>query len=80
LTGSLDPMMRETVLPEGVMELHLTGGQDRDVPPALLATYLAAHPRAQQWRYPRFDHSCCWADAWPELLPQLVRTALPDSR
>ena len=76
LTGSLDPL-REPALPEQVMELHLTGGRDREIPPALLTPYLAAHPHAQHWRYPRFDHYCCWADTWPELLPRLVRAALP---
>jgi hypothetical protein len=78
LTGSLDPADTHPS-GENITEIHLTGERDTDVPPALLGGYLAVHPHAQHWRYPRFDHRCCWQEAWPELLPQLLQAALAPS-
>jgi pimeloyl-ACP methyl ester carboxylesterase len=77
LQGSLDPADTGP-LAAGVVEIHLTGGADTEVPASLLRHYLAGHPGAHQWTYPRFGHRCCWQDAWPELLPKLVETVLPD--
>jgi dienelactone hydrolase len=76
LTGSLDPA-DGGAWPAGVTEIHLTGGRDLDVPPALLTRYLAAHPAAQVWEQPQFDHHCCWSDAWPQLLATILARIAP---
>jgi pimeloyl-ACP methyl ester carboxylesterase len=77
LTGSLDPADTGP-LASDIVEIHLTGGADNDVPPPLIERYLAGHPQAQHWNYERFDHNCCWRASWPQLLPRLLRTALPN--
>lgn len=71
LTGSLDPAL-EPPLRAGIAEIHLVGAADRNIPPSLLAGYVASHPAAQVWTYPDFGHRCCWRDAWPGLLPKLL--------
>lgn len=75
LSGSLDPADTGP-LPQGIVEIHLTGAADTEIPPALLGRYFAAHSAAQHWTYARFGHRCCWQEAWPQLLPQLVEAAL----
>jgi hypothetical protein len=80
LTGSLDPTL-EPALPAQIREVDLVGGADRNIPPALLQGYLAAHPAAKVWTYPDFGHRCCWLDAWPALLPKLLGSVNePDGR
>jgi hypothetical protein len=74
LSGSLDPAAQPPIS-ESVLEVDMMGGRDRDVPPALLAGYLAARPAAQQWTFRDFDHSCCWADSWPMLLQRVMARA-----
>jgi dienelactone hydrolase len=71
LSGSLDPSDQPPVA-GNISEIDLAGALDRNVPPALLGRYLTAHPAARLWTFPRFDHRCCWAQAWPTLLPQLL--------
>ena len=71
LAGSLDPA-GGWALPKGVMEIHLVGGADRNVPPQLMQRYLAGHPGALVWTYSTFNHECCWREAWPAVLPRLM--------
>jgi dienelactone hydrolase len=53
-----------------VPQLHVLGGQDLVIPPALLDSWLRQSPGAQAWRIvlPEADHAGPWAPAWPELL------------
>lgn len=71
LSGSLDPA-DSPPLPAGIIEIHLVGGQDRNVPPALLDRYLTRHAGAQVWTFDAFDHGCCWQREWPALLPRIM--------
>ncbi len=71
LRASLDPSQRPP-LPPGVPQLHLLGGRDRAVPPALVGPALARQRAAHAWLYPRFDHACCWEEAWPDALDELA--------
>jgi len=71
LSGSLDPA-DSPPLPAGVIEIHLAGGEDRNVPPALLDRYLTGHPGAQLWTFDAFDHGCCWQREWPTLWPRIM--------
>ncbi len=72
LEGSLSPA-REDPLPERVFQLHLLGGRDRNVPPALSRAALERQPGARSRVHPGFDHRCCWASVWPEVLGELGR-------
>jgi hypothetical protein len=69
LTG-LDPAMLPAVA-GGARLAHLAGGHDAVVPRSLIAGYLAGH-RAVVGDFPGFDHVCCWVDAWPTILAELV--------
>ena len=71
LTGSLDPAA-EPVLVRRVHQLHLAGGADEDVPPALLRAAVARQPGAQLLLIDGFDHVCCWQRVWPEVLAQIA--------
>jgi dienelactone hydrolase len=70
LTDSLSPATQPP-LPATILQLHLTGGRDRNVPESINAGYLKNVPPADVWRFPRFDHSCCWVKRWPELLARI---------
>jgi pimeloyl-ACP methyl ester carboxylesterase len=74
LAASLDPADSKP-LAANIAEIHLAGGADRNVPPALVQRYLTGHPAAQLWTFPSFDHRCCWVRAWPLLLPRLEERA-----
>jgi hypothetical protein len=68
LVGSLDPARRERT--RAFEEIHLVGERDRNVPPTIAESYAAAVSSARIERFP-FDHTCCWVEAWPELLARL---------
>jgi pimeloyl-ACP methyl ester carboxylesterase len=74
LSESLDPA-DSSPLAANITQIHLVGGADRNVPPGLLQRYLAGHAAAQVWTFASFDHRCCWRQAWPQLLPRLVKQA-----
>jgi len=70
LTGSLNPAL-EPPLPASVVQLHLAGGRDRVVPPALARPVAERSPAAVFRVVPEFDHACCWRDTWPDVLREL---------
>ena len=70
LAASLDPAGRPP-LPPAIHQLHLAGDRDRVVPPAMIATALAAQGGPDVKVLPGFDHACCWHRLWPELLHEL---------
>lgn len=51
----------------GVAQTHFRGRDDRLVPPATVARFLARAPAATVTDLDGIDHSCCWQDAWPRL-------------
>lgn len=61
LEGSLNPA-KMPPLPAHIQQLHLAGGRDRNVPPALIPNAIV---------YPRFTHSCCWEREWVGILRKL---------
>lgn len=70
LRASLNPARAAAPL-AGVPQLHLAGGRDRTVPPAVLQGYLRALGRPASARFrvlESFDHQCCWERDWPERL------------
>ena len=70
LTESLDPSTRPP-LARAIQQLHLAGGRDRVVPPAISAAALAAQGLPAPKVFPTFDHACCWHEVWPEVLDQV---------
>ncbi len=72
LEGSLDPAARPP-LPARIFQLHLLAGRDARVPPALVQAAIARQPDARVRVFPRFDHGCCWAEVWPQVLSELAR-------
>ena len=65
LTGSLDPA--DEPLP-AVAAQHLIGDRDEEVPQASAARYLDRLPPAEIRHFADFDHRCCWAAVWPEVI------------
>ena len=83
LQGSLDPATRSPLSRE-LVQLHLVGGHDDQVPPDVTAPMIARQPSATRRLFPTFDHHCCWASAWPAVLADLdqrlaARTAATDA-
>ena len=72
LDGSLDPMQRPP-LPDGIMQWHLAGADDEQIPPALFRAYAARHPDIRLTIHEGQDHACCWRALWPEVLQSLGR-------
>lgn len=74
LTGSLEPRDAAPRL-SGLPQWHFLGEKDQTVPATLLDGFLLAQrPLAASGasvpviqRLERFDHHCCWVEAWPEL-------------
>ena len=70
LSGSLNPAARAS-LPAHIRQLHIAGGQDENVPPALIREALAGQPGAKFRIFEAMDHGCCWQKIWPEVLASL---------
>lgn len=67
LAGSLDPR-RDTATRPGV---HFAGANDKTVPPAIVAGYVRAKGGRLE-TIAGFDHECCWARDWPQLLKRAL--------
>ncbi|MBF0614864.1 MAG: alpha/beta hydrolase [Magnetococcales bacterium] len=55
-------------------QIHFMGGRDQQVPETVTRAYLNRLPATtplQTHLVPEFDHACCWADHWLELLTRL---------
>ena len=65
LDASLNPATLPP-LPPPIRQWHLAGRDDRNVPPASQARYLARNPTARQQIIDGFDHRCCWESVWPQ--------------
>jgi len=72
LTGSLNPAT-EAPLPERVRQIHLVGSRDQSVPFDSVRRFLASQAQALIWRYDDFDHRCCWAERWPEIVDRVLQ-------
>jgi pimeloyl-ACP methyl ester carboxylesterase len=66
LQGSLNPSL-EPPLPADLKQWYLVAGRDKNVPAAATARYFERIPQDRVWSYPRFDHNCCWVEAWPSI-------------
>lgn len=66
LSASLNP--NASIRPGGVPELFLAGSEDRVTPPELIRRAAGRRPQARLRVYAGFDHACCWARVWPEVV------------
>lgn len=69
LRASLNPADARQRLAQ-VRQLHLSGSDDKVVPPELAKVFVAAYPPGAPVRLevlPGFDHQCCWEEHWPAL-------------
>ncbi len=70
LRYSLEPADEVTRL-LSVPQRHLSGGRDRTVPSAVARAFAARYPegrRPQIEVLADYDHECCWAERWRELI------------
>ncbi|MGQ0658022.1 MAG: alpha/beta fold hydrolase [Chromatiales bacterium] len=70
LTGSLNPASRPP-LPSRIVQWHVAGGRDRNVPLALINDEVKRQPNARLRVLPKADHACCWEQAWPQILEEI---------
>ena len=70
LDQSVNPAHLPAV-PSATFQLHLYGRNDRVVNYDLLADYFANRPDVTSTVYDGFDHTCCWANVWPEILQSM---------
>lgn len=67
LLGSLNPARQPSLSPD-IRQLHLLGGQDTVIPPALVTDWIRSQPGASIWRFENYTHNCCWKQRWPQVL------------
>lgn len=70
LDGSLDPADFANAV-SGIPQLHFAGAKDDVVGPDVVSAFLARMAHSASSRLVTlgdYDHECCWADAWPQLL------------
>ena len=67
LASSLNPLEYAQRLHK-VRQTHFRGMRDRVVPPETIQNFIARVPGALILDIESFDHECCWANRWQELL------------
>ena len=67
LTGSLNPASRPP-LPPAIVQLHLVGGRDDNVPADIVQSFTWQQACAIFKKIDSFDHTCCWQAVWPDIL------------
>ncbi len=72
LHSSLNPAKRPA-LPHRVEQVHFVAGIDKNIPPALVRDWVLSQANAFGVSIGNFDHGCCWATVWPEVLQSLER-------
>lgn len=61
---------------QNVSQLHYVGGKDRNISLQVINSYLARFPydhRPAVRVIEGFDHGCCWAEQWPDLLKNIPK-------
>jgi len=74
LNGSLNPYYQAPLNAE-IRQLHYIGAADSVVTVQLLQTALEPQQRYEMRVIPEFDHACCWARIWPEILAEVNNIA-----
>ena len=74
LRGSLNPKAFASRL-GALKQAHIVGADDKIMPRAVADSYMAAlspHHKARVISVPGYDHQCCWAKNWPDLLAKAL--------
>ena len=79
LTLSENPAA-EPHLPDSIRQWHLVGGKDGNMPEALERRYFDTMPPGHIWRYPGFDHVCCWVQQWSTILARIDAAIMDANR
>jgi hypothetical protein len=66
LRESLNPLQARATL-GAISQWHFAGNLDRVVPPRLIKSWVQGLPNAHLVVIDGYDHSCCWAENWPQL-------------
>lgn len=67
LSDSLDPALQPP-LPAHIRQVHLFGAEDEVVPARLMRQVAERQPDARIEILAGYDHDCCWAGAWRQVL------------
>jgi len=78
LRGSLNPARRPP-LDKRILQLHLVGTNDDNIPPQMLLRATERQWRARISTVAGFDHTCCWQQLWPMVLDTTVQAAESDA-
>lgn len=70
LWTSLNPS-RQPPLNPGIFQLHLLGGGDQNILPAMVRSAVSRQKHAKLHFLADFDHVCCWWEVWPSVLTAL---------
>lgn len=70
LSGSFNPAKRPPLRP-GIRQMHYSGAEDENVPSELVSDAVLRQPGVTFKVFQEQDHSCCWREAWPEVLDAL---------
>jgi pimeloyl-ACP methyl ester carboxylesterase len=68
----------EPALPMKLLQLHLVGGRDRNVPYAAASAYLQHLAPKDVMQFEDFDHACCWTRVWPAVYARMRARLAPD--
>lgn len=69
LSGSINPATIR--IPRHIRQIHLVGENDSIVPPTQTAEAISTWKNRDLWRYPEFDHRCCWREQWQEIYQRI---------
>jgi dienelactone hydrolase len=67
LHGSANPANGPSLSPT-VMQMHLVGGKDTNVPVNLVRQFIEKQIDAKIIVYRDYNHVCCWEASWPVIL------------
>ncbi len=70
LSRSLNPA-REPPVPADILQWHLAGGRDRNIPPDMLRNAVDKTPTSLVCTLQTFGHHCCWEKIWTQVLQEI---------
>ncbi len=71
LDASLNPIDAQP-LPAKIKQIHLAGVNDDNVPALIIESFSRRQANAVYLPIDGFDHMCCWADLWPNILKKYI--------
>lgn len=72
LMGSLNPARRPP-LRKDLIQVHYAGDQDPVIKAEWIKDFAERQQRAEFHLIKDYDHACCWADMWPDILTKVSR-------